>query len=243
MIILIPIANRLGSPIKYLLELVNAPYKEEVYELADGKTDEWFVKKRNNLGLKFPNLPYIIDGDVRMTGKNCSLLIILYINSIINSFIYRFILEYVAIVRYLGRKHNLAPKTEQEKILSDQAESFISDIRFQFYRAAYNTDDYENAKAEFTEYARKKLPDLNKLYADNEYLLGSRMTYVDVLIYDLLVVLKVFDASLVNENANLARLVTTIDKLPNMIAYKNSSRWSKTPMSLCAPIASFKGRL
>lgn len=39
----------LASPIRFLLELVGADYEEESYTLE--KKDDWFEKKKNNLGL------------------------------------------------------------------------------------------------------------------------------------------------------------------------------------------------
>ncbi|KAH7948406.1 hypothetical protein HPB52_021973 [Rhipicephalus sanguineus] len=80
----------LAEPIRYLLAHAGVPYEDKRYGFGDGPEptrDEWLAVKYK-LDLDFPNLPYIIDGDVRMTQSQ-------------------------AILRYLGRKHGLAPKDEE----------------------------------------------------------------------------------------------------------------------------------
>jgi len=58
-----------GHQIKYLLAYLGVDYQNEVFE--HGKTKEtimkpWFDKKPH-MGLDFPNLPYLIDGDFKLT--------------------------------------------------------------------------------------------------------------------------------------------------------------------------------
>lgn len=58
-------------------------------------------------------LPYYIDGDVKITQSN-------------------------AILRHIARKHNLSGKTEQEKIRVDVVENQMGDIRSGYVNASYN---------------------------------------------------------------------------------------------------------
>ncbi|XP_049528961.1 glutathione S-transferase Mu 6 [Dermacentor silvarum] len=80
----------LGEPIRYLLAHAGVPYEDKRYSYGKGpepSRDEWLAEKYK-LDLDFPNLPYLIDGDVRMTQSQ-------------------------AILRYLGRKLGLVPKDEE----------------------------------------------------------------------------------------------------------------------------------
>ncbi|KAL4483072.1 hypothetical protein ABPG74_019098 [Tetrahymena malaccensis] len=52
-----------GQPIRYLLELGKQAYQDKIYS----NRDEWFQQDKLNLGLDFPNLPYLIHGDVKLT--------------------------------------------------------------------------------------------------------------------------------------------------------------------------------
>ena len=59
--------------------------------------------------------PYYIDGDVKLS-------------------------QTFAILKYLGRKHNLAPKTEEEHIRVDLAEAEAIDMRTKWSTLCYNAD-------------------------------------------------------------------------------------------------------
>ncbi len=67
----------LGQPIRLLLEFAKIPYEDKLYHSVlqdDGSCDKssWFDEK-HNLGLPFPNLPYLIDGDLKFTQTNAIL--------------------------------------------------------------------------------------------------------------------------------------------------------------------------
>ena len=100
-----PQIHGLGSQIRFLLEVAGADYEEETY--AVDESDKWFKEKKENLGLLYPNLPYIID---ERDGKTIKMT------------------EHLPIMRYIARKHGLYPKTEEELIVADQTESFIWDV-------------------------------------------------------------------------------------------------------------------
>ena len=151
-----------------------------------------------NPGLLYPNLPYIVD---QRDGKTVKMT------------------EHLPIIRYLARKHGLYPKTEEELIVAEQTESFMFDIRFRFYRVAYDDKTYEESKAEWLEVTRKKLPYLNDLLGKHEYVTGS-LSYVDILLYDFSLLIGAFEPALLQENPNLARHLKTIDSLPQIQNYK-----------------------
>ena len=59
----------LAQPIRFLLAYLKVNYKEQVYEQGDApdfSTKQW-TSVKDNLGLDFPNMPYFIDGEVRLT--------------------------------------------------------------------------------------------------------------------------------------------------------------------------------
>ncbi|EAR96621.1 glutathione S-transferase, amine-terminal domain protein (macronuclear) [Tetrahymena thermophila SB210] len=55
-----------AQPIRYILEIGKYPYKENQYKTPA----EWFEKDSMSLGLQFPNLPYIIKGDLKITESH-----------------------------------------------------------------------------------------------------------------------------------------------------------------------------
>merc|ERR1712168_1172478 len=77
----------LAQPIRMLLEYSGADYKDIRYKCGDPPgfdLSDW-TNVKFKLGLDFPNLPYCIDGDIKVTLSN-------------------------AILRYLGRKFGLDGK-------------------------------------------------------------------------------------------------------------------------------------
>ncbi|CAJ0956965.1 unnamed protein product [Ranitomeya imitator] len=77
-------ASKIGHPIRLLLEYTATPYEEKVYVIGDAPDydkSQWLDEKEK-LGLDFPNLPYLFDGDIKLTQSN-------------------------TIMRYIARKHGL----------------------------------------------------------------------------------------------------------------------------------------
>lgn len=77
----------LAQSIRNLLTYKGVNYEDKQYYTCPTPPydrAEW-TKDKPCLGLKFPNLPYFIDGDVKMT-------------------------QTVAILRYLGRKYDMGPR-------------------------------------------------------------------------------------------------------------------------------------
>ena len=67
------------------------------------------------MGLEFPNLPYYIEGDLKITQS-------------------------MAILRYLGRKHKLYGNNDKETAKIDMLIDFASDLRVGLGKLAYNPD-------------------------------------------------------------------------------------------------------
>ena len=59
----------LAQPIRYLLEYIEHPYEDVHYEQGDAPefSIEAWTSVKNNLGLDFPNMPYMIDQDTKLT--------------------------------------------------------------------------------------------------------------------------------------------------------------------------------
>ena len=68
----------LAQPIRYLLEYTEHPWEDVLYEQGDppNYSIESWLQVKNTLGLDFPNVPYLIDGDVKITEQNAMMLYI-----------------------------------------------------------------------------------------------------------------------------------------------------------------------
>ncbi|XP_043572437.1 glutathione S-transferase Mu 1-like [Chiloscyllium plagiosum] len=197
----------LAQPIRLLLEYTGTAYEDKLYSCGEAPNYDktcWFDVKYT-LGLDFPNLPYLISGDVKITQSN-------------------------AIMRYIARKHNLVGETEDEKIRVDMLENQSMDFRMGFVRLAYNPD-FEDLKGDYL----KGLPNLLKQFSDflgkRPWFAGDKITFVDFLMYELLDEHRVFESKCLDEFQNLKDFVDHFEALEKIAAYMKSDRFMKGPFN------------
>jgi len=207
----------LAQPIRYLLNYVGAEYEDKRYSIGpapDFDKSQWLSEKPN-LGLDFPNLPYYIDGDVKITQS-------------------------LAIIRYLARKYKLVGESEQELIRSDVTEQQVMDLKMALVRVCYNAAEYEKAREEHLKTLPGQMELLSKFLGSNKYVLGDKLTYVDFLLYELLDVLLVYEPTCLDATGNLKEYVDRIREVPELKKYLESDAFKKQPLN--GPMAAFGGQ-
>merc|ERR1711894_715046 len=103
----------LGQPVRMLLTHQGVEHEDTVYIMEGSAT--WFEDHKLNMGLDFPNLPYYVDGDLKLTQS-------------------------MAILRHLGREHGLYGKDNKEASQIDMIMDLVGDMRLGLARLAYNPD-------------------------------------------------------------------------------------------------------
>ena len=94
---------QLGQGVRMLLHYTNTKYEDTVYSIKN--VNEWQAAKANNAwDLDFPNLPYYIDGNVKLTQSN-------------------------AILRHIGRQHSLYGSNDDQSSEIDMLLDTIKDIK------------------------------------------------------------------------------------------------------------------
>ncbi|KAA0198916.1 Glutathione S-Transferase Sigma 3 [Hyalella azteca] len=96
----------LAQPIRLLLEYTGTKFEDKYYVCGEAPNYDkscWF------------DLPYYIDGSVRLTESG-------------------------AILRYIARQHDLLGKTEEEKYRTDLLECVLNDFRKTFVSLCYGAD-------------------------------------------------------------------------------------------------------
>ncbi|KAL4827828.1 hypothetical protein H8958_004965 [Nasalis larvatus] len=196
----------LAHSIRLLLEYTGSSYEEKKYTMGDAPDydrSQW-LNEKFQLGLDFPNLPYLIDGTHKITQSN-------------------------AILRYIARKHNLCGETEKEKIWEDILENQLMDNRMQLARLCYDPD-FEKLKPEYLE----GLPEMLKLYSQflgkQPWFLGDKITFVDFIAYDVLERNQVFEPSCLDAFPNLKDFISRFEGLEKISAYMKSSRFLPRPV-------------
>lgn len=196
-----------SQPIRLLLAQAGAEYEDKRYNY--GSTPETlrsdWLNEKFNLGLDFPNLPYLFDGEVKMTQS-------------------------IAILRYLGRKFNLIPSNEKEGARVDMIEQEIVDWRTQQSQCFYNPE-HNNLKGAYIEGLKGKVKSLSAFLRNSEWVSGGGLTYVDFLVYEWLDVNRLFYPELLNGADSLENFHKRIEALPNVAAYIKSEKFIKWPLN------------
>ncbi|KAL4226000.1 Glutathione S-transferase Mu 3 [Mactra antiquata] len=154
----------LAAPIRLLLTYAGKEFKDTQYECGDApdyNRDAWnSVKPKYGEFLDFPNLPYYIDGDVKITQSN-------------------------AILKHIARKYQLDGETEKEKALVDMLLDQAMDLRNGIVRLCYNPD-YENLKVAYFESLPPNLALYEKRLSKSTWFAGEKVTVADFPFYELL---------------------------------------------------------
>lgn len=197
----------LAQPIRLLLSYTESKFEDKKYNYGpppEYDRSAWFNEKYT-LGLDFPNLPYYIDGDVKLTQS-------------------------LVIMRYLGRKHKLDADTEDGRIRTDMVEQQIADFRMGLARISYSPD-FEKLKEEYL----KSLPAHLKAFSDflgkRQWFAGDKLTYVDFLMYEALDQHRIFSPDCLNDYQNLKEFMDRFENLPTVQKYMKSEDYMKWPLN------------
>ncbi|KAK2145769.1 hypothetical protein LSH36_659g02031 [Paralvinella palmiformis] len=204
----------LAQPIRLLLEYRSIDFVDKYYEVGDApdySREVWF-REKYSLGLDFPNLPYYIDGDIRLSQSN-------------------------TILRYLARKYNLDGTTEAEKIRVDLAADELMDLRNNLVNLCYNKH-FESLLPQYVKDVDDKLKLFDNFLGDRDWLAGETITSVDFVMYELLDQHRIMIPDCLKECSKLQRFIERFEALPVMKVYMHSDKFMKRPLN--NKMASFK---
>jgi len=190
----------LAQPIRFLLEYTRAKYEEESYVA----NDEWYPKK-NSLGFDFPNLPYLIDGPLKLAQSQ-------------------------AILRYIGRKFNLLGKDEKEETAVDQMLGVLGDFGSSTSDLAYGPNYEENAKKFETDVANPTLRSLQNYLGNKNFICGS-LTIADFVLYERIDVASLMFPGKLDSYPQLKAYKQRFENLDAIKSYRNSPRFSEYPVN------------
>ncbi|XP_070575643.1 glutathione S-transferase Mu 1-like [Ptychodera flava] len=195
-----------AQPIRYILEYAGIEYEEKLYEQGpapDYSRDDW-LKEKYNLGLTFPNVPYLFDGDIKLTETN-------------------------VIIRYLSSKANLLGTSEDERRRADLANEVARDIRTRMGVAAYNPN-WEEFKPDLLKYADEMFQSFSDFLDENEWFAGQNLTYADFVMYELFYQFLKVDTSLLDKYRNLQEFKDRFEAIPSIAAYMQTDRCKSFPL-------------
>ncbi|KAF8561622.1 hypothetical protein P879_08218, partial [Paragonimus westermani] len=190
-----------AQSIRLFLEYLKQPYEECLYDKCNAQ--KWFEVK-HSMGFEFPNLPYYIDGDFKLT-------------------------ETVAILRYIADQHGMLGSSAKERAVISMLESAAVEMRTNEAKVAYSKQPEEEK-----EQILKNLPRIlgywSSFLKNKAFLMGSNPIHVDFILYESLEVLRYLDHTCLDSFENLQQFQKRIEQLPQISAYMKSSRFIKWPL-------------
>jgi len=166
----------------------------------------WF-KEKHTLGLDFPNLPYYIEGDIKIT-------------------------QHHAILRYLGRKFGMTPKNEREYVRMDIAENQIQDFGWNFIMQLFHGSDVETIRQSLKDqnYIDNGLSLIEKFLGNEPWMAGQTMTHVDFKAYEFLDWFRLFDKEQFSKFSAVNAYMDRFENLPTIKRYRESAEYKSWPL-------------
>jgi len=210
----------LAQPARFLLEYLALPYEEKRYQVREkeggGYTSDWPELKKDFIaeGFDFVNLPYLIDGDLKIAQSN-------------------------AVYAYLGRKAGLDGKDIKEQAQVDMLANAVMDLRNQAVHTFYSPkESYPDVLKNFLE----KLPSTLKMYESalgkTTWVALDRLTWPDFHFYELLDQFLTLDQNTLKDFPRLQAYHQRFEALPRIAEYLKSDKFLKRPIN--NPYANWK---
>lgn len=200
-------ARGLTQPIRNLLVYKDVKFEDKRYKFGpppDYNREDW-LKEKTTLGFTFPNLPYYIQGDIKMVQS-------------------------LAIIRYLARKHDLGARNEQETRELDMLEQQARDLAMNMAMAVYSPADLGEAKRKYEENMENLLRPWDEHLQGKLWVLGERITYVDFLLYEGLDWNYELNSNAFQGFPVLMAYMKRFEQLPNIQQYFASDKYNKYPI-------------
>ena len=197
-----------GERIRLMLEYLGIEYINRLFKigpLPDCDQSDWLDVKET-LKLDFPNLPFLIDGELRMT-------------------------ESWAIMRYLAHKNNnqLYPEPGKQEILCEMAAGVVNDFRTNFMLMIYKKD-FEKLRVEYSKNLPSMMDRFEAFLSDKMWLAGDKLTFVDFAFCETLDRHVMMYPTCLDQHQRVKEYFETFQSLKAIKAYHESPRFKKYPL-------------
>ncbi|VDM31429.1 unnamed protein product [Hydatigera taeniaeformis] len=178
-----------------LLKYLGVEYTCKQYKLGPAPTYDrsvWLSDKFS-LGLDFPNLPYFIDKDFKLTQSG-------------------------AILEYIADEHGMIPDCKKQRAVLHMLQCEVMDLRVSFVDH-YINPGCEKLKQSFLQMLLQKLPNFEAYLGDKKWLMGEKVNYPDFNLCELLMRLMEFNQSCLKRYPKLQAYLLRFRNLPALKDY------------------------
>jgi glutathione S-transferase len=157
------------------------------------------------LGLDFPNLPYYIDGELKIT-------------------------ESWAILKYVANKAGIQLAGAKEEAIADMVAGVVNDFRMSFVMMCYRSNFEEN-KANFLEGLPKRLEGFNQFLSGKKWAAGDNLSYVDFAFAEILDHVRMMNPGCDDKYSNVKEYLDRFFDLEKIKSYRCSERFFMYPVN------------
>ena len=200
-----------AQPIRLLLAYTKTQFRERSYKFgkqSDEDRAEW-LKEKFNLDLDFPNLPYYIEGELKLTQS-------------------------LTILHFLAERHGLAGTSEEERIRIDIIEQQLRDWRNQFIDATLDKN-FEKARLAYLAQLPDKLRSLSAFLERRPYFAGNSISFVDFMAYEYIDQHFYLYPELFERLPNMKQFLRRVEQLPTIREFQYSEKYIRWPSGLLIP--------
>ena len=151
----------LAHQIRTMMVHLGVEYTDTLYEQGEAPDFDrsCWLSVKPTIGCDFPNLPYLIDGDYKLSESG-------------------------AIMKYIAAKHdkNLLGRNPQEIGQTEMINNIVMDMKGSVTGPCYGTGD----RAAICAVIDTKIEGICKFLGDKKFLVGDQVTYVDFIFFELL---------------------------------------------------------
>ena len=186
---------------RHLLTYTGAEFEEKIYT----KPEEWFQKDKLNLGLFFPNLPYLIEDNLKMT-------------------------ESMAICNYIvnrSEQKELMGKDLRDQAYVENLLRFIEDLFAEIVKLCFNPE-HEKQKGAVSEKVSNWLKELEK-FIDGKELTFGYLTVIDFYLAEVDEFVKVVFPELKEKYEFLGKIRQSVEAIPEVMKYYERENAVKGP--------------
>lgn len=196
----------LVEPIHMYLEYKEVPYEKTAYTTETAS--DWLEKDKKELGIFFPNLPYLIDGDVKLSQSN-------------------------TILRYLEKKFgNYYTGDVGDDMKLDILLESVTDIRTPFALMCYGPGEMDEKKKIYVSpWILQKWEYFDTWLQSSKYLTGDDLCVADFTFWNLVDYNDLFDPAILENYKNIQRFKKDFESEPKVEAYLKSPNYKKFPVN------------
>ncbi|KAI1290252.1 Glutathione S-transferase Mu 3 [Halotydeus destructor] len=206
------------EPIRFVFHQAGADFEDKRYPIGEAPdyagVKVWFGHDMHILGLDFPNMPYYIDGDLKVTQS-------------------------LTILRHVARQHGLLGKPQDIPRI-EMAEQAAVEVRTSLVKVIHGEEKYEELKAKLRETVPAQLDKFTKFLGDGHFVAGDYVTYADFLWYETLDAHGHFQPGLLDRYDVIRAYLKRIEELPNIAKYMASPKYTKI---FASPFAKWGNKL